>query len=86
MKRGGKTVAGLNCLNEALLKGERCREPELAQQRVARGETIVKRTFWSFQTLGDGIDRDCGRPALAGQRTRRRQKADIVEQSPSHQL
>ena len=86
MKRGGKTVAGLNCLNEALLKGERCREPELAQQRVARGETVVERPLWSFQALGDGINRDRSRPAFASQRARRFQKADIVEQSPSHKL
>src|SRR6516165_3759987 len=86
VKRGGQTVAGLNFLNEALLKGERGREPELAQQRIARSETVVERTLWRFQALGDGIDRDRGRPAFAGQRTRSRQKTDIVEQRPSHQF
>ena len=86
VKRGGKTVACLTCPNEVFLKGERGREPELAQQRIARGETVIERTLWSFQTFGDGINRDRGRPAFASQRACGFQKADIVEQRPSHHL
>ena len=71
VQRRGETIAGLDRRDEALLVGQDRRQPEFAEQRVARGEAMIERTLRCPQILRDGIHRHCRRPVRISQRAGR---------------
>src|SRR5215831_7754128 len=84
VKRGGEPVAGFDGRDETFLIGEHGGQPQLAEQRVARGEAVVEGALWRFQVLGDRLDRHGGGTPFGGQRAGRRKEARIIEQRSPH--
>ena len=84
VERGAEAVAGLDRGDEALLKGEHGRQPQFAEQRVARREAVVERTLWRLEPLGDGVDGNGGRPALGDELAGRGQEAGLIESRSPH--
>ena len=79
VESGAQAVAGLDRSDKALLKREHSREPQLAEQRVARREAVVERALWRLEPLGDGVDGNGGRPALRDELAGRGQEAGLIE-------
>src|SRR5271156_3118540 len=81
---GAEAVAGLDRSDKALLKRKHSREPQLAEQRVARREAVVERALWRLEPFGDGVDSHRGRPALGNELAGRGEKAGLIESRSPH--
>ena len=86
VERSGKPITSLDGCDEALLIGERGRQPQLTEKRVARSEAIVERSLWGVQPLHDGIDRHGGGAALARSRAGGGEETRIVKDCSTHRF